>query len=648
MNPMSATAPVPPSGADHTPPAGKRTRLGWIVFGVAGAMFALYFNALSVPFLFDDRPAIERNETIRTLWPLTTPLSPPVSGAGVAGRPIANLSLALNYALGGLEVRGYHAVNIGLHALTGLVLWGVLRRTLRRMGRGEAGERMAAAATLLWLVHPLQTESVVCVVQRNEVLVALFYLLTLYCFVRSTESTRRVGWTLPAVAACTLGMASKEVMATAPLLIFLYDRTFVAGSFRSAWRQRWRVHMALAGTWLLLGWLMLGHGQRAGTVGFGLGVGAWQYLLTQCGALTTYLKLAIWPSPLVVDYGVDVVHGLREVWGRGLVIVTLLGFTVFTLWRRPVPGFAAAAFFVVLAPSSSFVPLTTQPIAEHRMYLPLAAVIVLLVAGLHRLAPARRTFALAAGAAALALAGLTVRRNADYGSEKKLWVDTLAKQPRNARAQASLAGVFARAGQWGEALPRFEAALRLRPDYADTENDYAGALGRVGRLEQSIAHYEKARRLKPDDPDIRCNLGAALAQAGQTAAAMAQFEAALVANPKHPAALNHLGDALLKSGRTQEALARFESVIAIDPGHLAAHNNAGVALGALGRLRESIPHFEATLRGLPNSAQAHYNLAQALEGVGRLPEAVAHDEAALRISPDFAAARRHLQELRGR
>ncbi len=627
---------IPPAPAPIAPtaPAPHPAARWAIAAGLLLAALVVHHHSLSIPFIFDDRPAIERNESIRQLWPLTTPLAPPVTSAGAAGRPLVNLSLALNYAVGGLDPRGYHLVNVLAHALTGLLWWGLLRRTFARTELRGRAESLAGAAALGWLVHPLQTETVACIVQRNEIFAAFFLLLTLYGLERSVGSARSAAWQGAAVAACLLGMASKEVMATAPLVALLYDRAFLSGSWAGAWRRRGRFYAALAGTWLLLAGLMLGHEQRAGTVGFGLGVGAWPYLLTQCEAVTTYLKLVAWPHPLIVDYGTDVVGGAGAVWGRGLFVLGLLGTTVFALWRRPAIGTAAAGFFLLLAPSSSFVPLTTQPIAEHRMYLPLATVLVLLTVALHR---ALRRPWLVVAPAALALALLTHRRLDDYQSESRLWRVTLAQRPENARAHASLAGVFVRNGQWAGALPHYEATLRLRPDYADAQNDYALALARSGRPEEALQHYELAWRLKPDDLDIRSNLGRALVQAGRAATAIPHLQAVVARDPRRPTARNQLGDALLKAGRTAEALEQFEAALRIDPNHFAAHNNAAVALGTLGRPAEALTHFATAARLEPGNFEVQVNLGDALLRAGRALEATAPYTAALRLQPTVAA-----------
>ena len=270
---------------------------------IAAAAVVAYHNSLSGPFLFDDRLSIRDNPTIRQLWPLWGALAPP-SGRGltVEGRPVLNLSFAVNYAIGGTQVWSYHALNLLIHVLAGLTLFGIVRRTLA--GRTRATD-CAFMVALLWTVHPVQTESVTYVVQRAESLMGLFYLFTLYAFIRATEPGARVGWAALAVSSCLLGMATKEVMVSAPLIVFLYDRTFVSASFRGAWRRHRGLHLALASTWIVLAWLAAGAGNRGGTSGAGIGVGALTYWESQFQAVARYLWLSVYPQPLIFDYGTE-------------------------------------------------------------------------------------------------------------------------------------------------------------------------------------------------------------------------------------------------------------------------------------------------------------------------------------------------------
>jgi len=252
---------------------------------------AAYSSAIRAPFEFDDRPAIQQNATIRSLSPGV--LLPPAQTA-VAGRPVVNATLALNYAINdalGVDQRGdpdgpnktvgYHVLNLLLHFACGLLLFGIIRRTIANDPSRAASldaERVAGFAVLIWLVHPIQTEAVNYIVQRTELIVSLCYAATLYASIRAWDSRKRAGWWRAAAAvACALGMGSKEVMITAPLMVVLYDWTFRAESLGKLWSnvQRRRFYLALAATGLII-LLAILTGARSQSVGFGHGVSWYQ------------------------------------------------------------------------------------------------------------------------------------------------------------------------------------------------------------------------------------------------------------------------------------------------------------------------------------------------------------------------------------
>jgi len=343
--------PVPPPTAESTPsapPAASPGRIRVLGTLLAVAVVAAWAGSLAGPFVFDDLPSILENESIRRLRPLGAVLFPDQAGGlTTSGRPLLNLSFALNYAVGGTAVGGYHAVNLAIHVAATLLLFGFVRRTLEsaplraRFGTRAAG--LAAAVAALWGLHPLQTESVTYIVQRAESLAGMFLLLALYAFARGTGGGPRAGrWFGVALAAAVLGTATKEIVAAAPLLALGWDRAFVSGGWRAAWRRHGRVHLALASTWLLLAALVVATGARGGTAGFGAGVSPWAYALTQCRALTMYLGLAAWPYPLVFDYGLDVERHLGAVLPRALVVCALLAGAGWAAVRRPALGAASA------------------------------------------------------------------------------------------------------------------------------------------------------------------------------------------------------------------------------------------------------------------------------------------------------------------
>ena len=236
------------------------------------AALLAYANTWSVPFLFDDLVTIVDNSALRDSASLPSVLNP-ASYTGVGGRPIANLSFVLNYAMSELAVWGYHAVNLAVHLLASLALYGAVRRSLLlpalapRFGRESWAIALAVAG--LWLLHPVHTQAVTYVSQRTESLMGMFYLVTLYGFVRGAEAPGRPGWLALSVASCFAGMATKEVMVTAPVMVLLYDWAFVAGTVGEAWRRRRAYYVGLGSSWVLLCFLMSGLAGRG--VGFGLG-----------------------------------------------------------------------------------------------------------------------------------------------------------------------------------------------------------------------------------------------------------------------------------------------------------------------------------------------------------------------------------------
>ena len=485
---------------------------------IAAGLWA-YHNSFQGPFIFDDESAIPDNPHIRHLWPISQAMCAPY--CAVIGRPVVCLTLALDYALGGLHVWGYHASNLTVHVLSALVLFGIIRRTLDgvkfRNRFGSASVWLAAAITLIWEVHPLQTECVDYIVQRTELLMGLFLLLTLYCVLRGSQSSRPGVWYSLAVVSCALGMGSKEVMVVAPLIVLLYDWMFLAASFREQWRQRWGLYLGLAGTWLILPPLMAG--THYNTVGFGRGVSPWQYLETQAGIIPYYLRLCFWPQPLVISYfDWPFARSLEDVLADGIIVLGLLAATVWAFRRRPWLGFLGAWFFLILAPTSSFLPILSEAAAERRMYLPLAAVVTLVVVGAfetgRRLLHRRWGFVvgcLAGGCVTALFTFLTIQRNRDYRSALTIWQDAVEKRPDNPVAHNFLGRALLQAGNAAQAIQQFQRALQLMPNLAQAHFNMATAFEQLGRTREAIKQYDQVLRLKPDTIEAQNNLAWLLA-----------------------------------------------------------------------------------------------------------------------------------------
>ena len=527
-------------------PAPPTVRADWritavLVATIVAAGLWAYSNSFVGVLVLDDPGAITWNPSIRSL---TSSLSPP-AGTSVSGRPVANFSFALNYLVSGTDLWSYHAANLAIHIAAALALFGVIRRT--------AGQTWIAwASSLLWIVHPLHTEAVTYVVQRIEALAGLFLLLTLYAAIRAGDTGARAWnrWSTAAVAFCALGMATKEIVVVAPVLVWLWYRTF-RGSGKYP-----RIVFALPVTWIILVVLVSG-APRGQTAGFGLaGWTPWTYLLTQSQVVTHYLDLVIWPSPLVFHYAWPRVTSVAHVLPEAGFLVILLACTVWGLIRKHPLGFAGACFFGVLAPTSSIVPVVTQIAAEHRMYLPVAAVISVLVAaaafGGRRIFRGHIWAALATGcAAAVILAGLlgtgTRARNRDYASAEALWRDTVVKAPDSPRAQLGYSLELVDARRFADAEAHARVAVKLEPENPLAHRTLGFALAGQNKAMEALTEIKRALGLFPDDLvarravlQIHTALASAYADGGRFDLAIAELDAALpfALDPGQAAELN--------------------------------------------------------------------------------------------------------------
>ena len=414
----SKRAPKRPTSSAPVKPVQVRSRLAeaqldkfYPAFIIMAGVIA-YYNSLRAPFIFDDRYHIVENARIRELWPLGQLLFH-------TSRPVVILSLAVNYALGGLNPLGYHIFNLGVHILAALVLYGIVRRTLVSLVQGP--QWLAALIALIWVVHPIQTESVTYTIQRGESLMGLFYLLTLYCVIRIAGSANGVWWKAAAVGSCLLGMGTKGgVMLTAPVVILLYDRVFISRSWSELARERWGLYASLAATWLSYPLMLAAAPEEwKESAGFGYaGASSLQYALSQPKVTLHYLRLAVWPDQLCLDLGWPVARGAGEILPYLVVLGGLAAATLMAWRKRPALAFLGAWFFIILIPTSSFVPIADVAV-EHRMYLPLAAVVSLAVIGsflLVRSDSFRRFGWIAGGLVVVILMVVTIQRNGDYAS----------------------------------------------------------------------------------------------------------------------------------------------------------------------------------------------------------------------------------------
>lgn len=574
------------------------------------AVTLAYGNGLHGPFVFDDARSIEENQSIRHLWPVTRVLASE-RNSPVAARPLTNLSLALNYAVGHLAVTGYHVTNVMLHVLASLVLFAVLRRLFAMLGRAPRGATTNAAAliaALLWSVHPLNSETVDYITQRTESLAGLFWLCTVYCAIRYLDR-RQLRWMLCAAAAHVLGVASKESAVTAPLVVLLYDRYCVSGSTGDALRRHRRLYGVLAIGWIVCALLLpeapFFRADSFSSPGgaFARAVSPWVYLLNQPRLIVHYVGLAAAPYGLVVDYGAPIQLSLRTELVPVAVVLTALAAVVAAIVRRHQLGFWGAWFFITLAPASGLVPIPTEVGAERRMYLPLIALIAGCAAMLvHACNPvlnstdtrARQLRHLAIVVAVLmttTLMMMTRRRNSEYASSLALWQTVVERRP-NPRAYVNYAAALGDAGKSDDAVHYLRLAA---PELLDARRVLGFELLIRGDAAGAITQLEEFLRDAPSDRDastVRLALAGAYSDSLEFDKARAHLETATRLDPASAVLHLALAQVLLASGDVEEADRRLRRALELGRSDIAALTQIRETLA---NARQSLPRSRALL-----------------------------------------------------
>ncbi|QDS91046.1 cellulose synthase subunit BcsC [Rosistilla ulvae] len=594
----------------------------------ATAVLLTFANSFHGVFLYDDQPNIHENLSLRSLQ-ATWEASGTDVPSGLWRRPVGRWSLAMNYWISGLDPWSYHAVNLAIHLAASLILLDLLRRTMHLRGTPrwirEHANPIALVVTLIWAVHPLQTESVTYIVQRLESLMGMFYLATIYCLLRGARSRRHLPWYAAAVASCWLGAFTKEVMVTAPVVALLYDRIFLSRSWLTVLRRRGWVHAMMLPSSIYLVWAarrlpLLPKPASRPTIPspFRDYSDPWNYLLSQPGVLLHYLQLTFWPRGQCLDYMWPVADNWLKIVLPGLVIVGLLAASFIALWRWPRLGFVGVASFLVLAPTSTIIPLRLA--FEHRMYLSLAGVALLTVLAVawairRYLDDPQQQRRMAIGLSAIVIIALMITthlRNTVYYSRLAMFQDNVAKAPANIFAYMNLGDYYLEVDDPASALALFQATTKIKPDDARTWTCVGCALKEMGKVDQAAAMLKRAVEL----------------------------------NPEYGQANHHYAIAMEQLGDWPTAAAHFEKAIAQEPGNATIHNDVAVALGSRGLFADAEGYLRQALQLNPEHAEAHTNLGSMIMSQGGSPrEAEFHFREAVRLQPDSREAALNLQRV---
>ena len=625
--------------------------------------FGIYSNTMEVPFYFDDIERIKENPHIR----MTNLSFREIGEAGFKGsstRPIAFITFALNYYFHQYDPMGYHIVNIFIHLFNGILLYLFVKTTLQfppgspkrdqSAYQGLNPSFIAFFTALVWLVHPIQTQSVTYIVQRLNSLAAMFYLISFLCYIKgrlcehqrlhnlqSEKSTKikaprssRLNtsrgskgnmqpagqyhylWFMGSAVAWILALGCKQTAATLPFFILLYEWYFFQDLSRDWLRRNLKYFLGIIILFGLIAFIYLGLNPWEKI----LSLNAFakkefiytERVLTQFRVVIYYLGLLFYPNPsrLNLDYDFPLSHSLIEpvttILSLGLII-GLVGLAVYLAKKDRLISFCILWFFGNLIIESSIIPLAI--IFEHRTYLPsmLVCLIVVMVASRYI---KQRWFVTALLCVVVLLFSIwTYQRNDVWKDAVSFWSDNVRKSENKARPRNNLGNALFRQDKLEDSIIQYREALRINPQYANAHNNLGLALASQGSLQEAINHFSESLRIKPDYAKAHYNLGIAL--------------------------VNH--------GIIEEAISHLSEAVRINPDYALAHYSLGVVLGRQGSLKEAIGHFAEAIRADPGYAQAHYALGLALSNQGDLEGAVKHFSEALRINPDHAGARTNLE-----
>jgi len=627
--------------AGTLPRTGTPAPLAWGADAVVLAALAVggmlaYANSFTAPFVFDGNPLVRNLQILR--W------ESPERWLTLRPRFIGYLTFDLNYTLHGERVEGYHAINLAIHVAAAALLYALAKRF--------TSVPVAACAAAVFLLHPMQTQSVTYIYQRFEALMGMFLLAGLLCLVRAADGKRPVPWLVGSFACYVLSTCSKEVGVVAPLLYLWFDRVFLAGSWRELWARRRYFHLAMVGS-LGLGGCLVYH-LREHYAGGGLlcpdQVGVLEYALIQPGVVLHYLRQFVVPFDLCADEAWPVENRPTRL---ALTIVGLLiaggGFACLVS-RYPQLAFLVGSPLLILAPTSSVAPIVDLSFT-HRTYATLAPLAVLVALGLDRVTKPLnlylrpRLFALAAFAVATTLTMATAWRNTVYTDPICFWSDVVAKAPHNLRGLSNLGLAHAEAGDEEGAIACYTRAVSL---WFEAEQPAGSSASRT--LQRVPGRFTAVV-----NPLLQ--LGIRATAAGDLAEATRLFEA-LVHLPRLPTTNDEPAKVfynyallLRKLGKPHEAERSLRHALSCNAGYGSAYNELALLLADSGRFDEAVePLTTALALPLPAERRARYafNLASIHVERGDLSAAERQLAIACVAAPSQADYARALEAVRSR
>ncbi len=619
--------------------------------------FIVYANTFNAPFVFDDYLNIVDNPHVR-MNEISADYLSELPEFHSAKRPLPNLSFALNYYFHKYDVTGYHLVNIIVHVLTAFLVFLVFRQTL--FLTGQKNDLLAAAAALFWLVNPVHTQSVTYIVQRMNSMCALFYLLSLFAYIRARLDWQKTGgfrkkhlWLFSlAVFSFIAAMLSKQIAATLPVFIVLYEWFFIR-DLDVKWLEKNAKWIGLGLVLLavsIISYLHFAAMEQILKLFLKQDFTLAERLLTEPRVVVFYLSILLLPLPsrLNLEHDIAVSTSLLDPVTTLLSVITIVLLLVVAVIaarkKHKILSFAILWFFGNLVIESSVIPLALA--YEHRTYLPsvflfLAVAHYFFSAAKNHLKPAAALFA----GLILLFSGLTLARNHTWADLERFHRDCLKKSSEKPRVLLNMGVFHFKDEEYEKALRYFKKAKKLERNYAKTYLKIGHAYSKINKTALAIKNLKNGLVLNPDAIEGYKTLGMVYIQLDKPDKAISQFRKALKRAPDYIPARINLGVAYGMKRQYEQALSQFRKVLELDSEHYQAYNNMGFVYEKKGEKEKAVKAFQKALDIKPDSEAAHLTLGALYLKEEKFSKAETHLLKALAVAPESYEIRKETGDL---
>jgi len=610
---------------------------------LVGATLAIYYQLRHYSFInFDDDVYVANNPFIKSglkiqnlQWAIT-------ATRASNWHPLTWVSHMLDVHLYGMDPGMHHLTNLFIHILNTLLLFYVLRRMT-----GALWPSGCVAA--LFALHPLNVESVAWISERKNLLCTLFWILTLWSYIRYAEHPRISSY-LPVLLFYILGLLAKPMLVTLPFVLILLDfwplnRLPSSASIFYLFKEKIPLFI-LSAVSSIVTFLVQ---QKGGAIG------SWEtYALDVriANALVSYivyLGKIIWPLHLAFFYPHPGMHPWWKITGAAVLLTAIMLFVISRGRRKPYLAVGWFWYVGTLVPVIGIVQVGQQAMADRYMYVSLIGVFIIMAWGipdlLTRWYHGGKAYAVSAAALLSFLAVISWHQSKFWSDSITLFEHAIRVTRNNFIAHNNLGATLVKKGRTTEAISHFNEALRIDSHYAYAHSNLGIALAKQGRMDEAMDAYVEAIRIKPDFSGAHFNMANALSAQGLIDESIEHYQTALRFDPNDSETHGNLGKVLYEKGRVADAIHHYSEACRLNSDNAIARNNYGVALVQMGKIKKAIPLFIKALEIKPNYAEAQNNLGVAYKKQGRMTEAVSRFQAALRIDPDYVDAKNNLEKV---